>query len=516
MLLTLIVIVAWMSRAAADVANSEVMRSYTRARAVLDAGVAAMGGAEALTAVNNVARRFEITRTNPGQGPRPFSGAPTIDEYPVYGHSPASSLIDYVGERFRLSQQHSLGSAQEWLAIVDAGGPDGGFTTFAYRQETPVYTPNPAPASRDAMTREMRIYPEAILRAALRRPATLQWVGDALVGGKRAQVISFVDVDATRVALSFDEQTRLLVRSEVLSEHPYLGQAVTASVYLDYRNTGPLLLPYRVELWRNDEPIRLIRMSGIELNARIDDAIFAPPRERIGAPPAPREPELISLGHDVYTVLSNDSAMFAVFPDYVVLVEAPLGESHAIRIFQSIRSVAPGKPVKLVSTHFHEDHIAGVRYAVSQGAEVWTTAHAKSAIEAKLRIRWMLRLDELARAPREATIHVIREKHVFEAGKQRVEIAEIGPTTHVDQMLAAFFPAVGALYIADIWDVLAPGASMPGPDAAQIVPRLNALGWRVQRMQPTHGYPASVEELNRSLQVRAKYVKGADTRYRLQ
>jgi hypothetical protein len=61
-----------------------------------------------------------------------------------------------------------------------------------------------------------------------------------------------------------------------------------------------------------------------------------------------------------------------------------------------------------------------------------------------------------------------------------------------------------------------PGASMPGPDAAQIVPQLNALGWKVQRMQPTHGFPASVEELNRSLQVRAKYVKGADTRYRLQ
>lgn len=260
----------------------------------------------------------------------------------------------------------------------------------------------------------------------------------------------------------------------------------------------------------------MIRISGIELNARRNEAIFAPPRERIDAPPASREPELISLGHDVYTLLSNDNAMFAVFPDYVVLVEAPLRESHAIRIFQSIRSVAPGKPIKLVSTHFHEDHIAGVRYAVSQGAEVWTTAHAKSAIEAKLRIAWTLRPDELARAPREATIHVIRKKHVFEAGKQRVEIAEIGPTKHVDQMLAAFFPAVGTLYIADIWDVLAPGTSMPGPDAARIVPRLNALGWKVQRMQPTHGFPASVEELNRSLQVRGKYVKGADTSYRLQ
>jgi hypothetical protein len=82
-------------------------------------------------------------------------------------------------------------------------------------------------------------------------------------------------------------------------------------------------------------------------------------------------------------------------------------------------------------------------------------------------------------------------------------------------MLIAFFKAVGTLYTADVWDVPGPGAPTPGPDAAQIVPRINALGWKVQRMLPTHGVLASVEELNRSLEVRAKYVDGADTRHRL-
>jgi hypothetical protein len=82
-------------------------------------------------------------------------------------------------------------------------------------------------------------------------------------------------------------------------------------------------------------------------------------------------------------------------------------------------------------------------------------------------------------------------------------------------MLAGYFPAVETLYTADVWDVPHPSAPTPGPDAAQIVPRINALGWKVQRMVPTHGVAASREELNRSLEVRAKYVKGADTRYRL-
>jgi glyoxylase-like metal-dependent hydrolase (beta-lactamase superfamily II) len=263
-------------------------------------------------------------------------------------------------------------------------------------------------------------------------------------------MISFVDIDGTRVALTFDSQTHLLVRSEVLSEHPFIGQATAASVYLDYRKTGRLMLPYRVELWRNEEPLRILLISKIELDKRGDDATFAPLRERIEAVPVPGELTLTPLGHDVYAMLGGDNAMFAVFPDYVVLVEVPRGESVARRIFDLVRSVAPGKPVNVVSTHFHEDHIAGVRYAVSQGARIWTTSHAKAAIARALGIAWEIRPDELARAPRDATIRVIDGRHVFEAGKQRVEVAEIGPTQHAEQMLAAFFPAVGVLYTADV------------------------------------------------------------------
>jgi hypothetical protein len=136
-------------------------------------------------------------------------------------------------------------------------------------------------------------------------------------------------------------------------------------------------------------------------------------------------------------------------------------------------------------------------------------------MERVLGIQWLIRPDELDRAPRAATIHVIDKKHVFGAGKQRVEVAGIGPTEHADQMLAAFFPGVATLYTADVWDVPAAASPTPGPDAAQIVPRIAALGWKVQRMLPTHGVPTGVAELNRSLEIRAKYVNGADTRHRL-
>src|SRR5688572_11955681 len=245
-LLALIVIVSSINIAAADTGGSEVMQSYTRARAVLDAGVAATGGADALANVTTISREYETFRTNAGQMPKPFAGAPTIDKYPVFGRTPTSTVVDHAGQRIWKSERFLSDSFKEWVTFVEAGGPAGVFSTVAYLNETPVHTPDPAPGERSFMARELRTYPEALLQAALRRIATLQSHGDS--------VISFVDADATRIVLTFDKQTRLLIRSEVLSEHPWFGQAVAASVYMDYRKTGPLLLPYRVELWRNDEP----------------------------------------------------------------------------------------------------------------------------------------------------------------------------------------------------------------------------------------------------------------------
>jgi hypothetical protein len=513
-LLALAVVVASIGNAVADSGGTEAMRSYLRARAVLDAGVAAIGGAEALSSLTGVTREYQIHRNNPGQGPRPVAGGSSVDKYPLYAPTPSTSIVDYAGERYRIQQRYLYDSAKEWVDAIDVGGPTGGFLLASYQDQIPAYTTNSASVSRDTLTRELRTYPEAMLRAALRRPTTLQWVGEGMVGGRPTQVISFVDGDVNHV-LAFDAQTRLPARVEVLSEHPYIGQATTASVYVDYRKTGRLMLPYRVEQWRNDEPTRIALISRIELDKGGNDATFAPPRERVDNPEPPRLPTLTSLGNDVYATMSSDNSMFAVFPEYVVLVEAPRRESYAIAIFQAIRSVAPGKPVKVVSTHFHEDHIAGVRYAVSQGAEIWTTAHAKGAIERTLRVAWTIRPDEYARAPRDAKIHVIDDKQIFEAGGQRIEIAQVGPTEHAEQMLAAFFPRVETLYTADVWDVPAPGLATPGPDSAKVVARVNDLGWKVRRMIPTHGVPATVQDLNRSLDTRAKFVTGAETRLRL-
>ena len=53
--------------------------------------------------------------------------------------------------------------------------------------------------------------------------------------------------------------------------------------------------------------------------------------------------------------------MFSVFPQDVVVFEAPMSTQYAEQILQLVRSVAGSKPIRcVVASHFHYDHLAGL------------------------------------------------------------------------------------------------------------------------------------------------------------
>src|SRR5262245_39540138 len=80
---------------------TEGLRSCLHARAVLDAGVEAMGGLDALRAVKSVRRRLSGSWTNPFQGRRPYPGrGPSLTPPPAIFSDTFLSFIDYAGDRW--------------------------------------------------------------------------------------------------------------------------------------------------------------------------------------------------------------------------------------------------------------------------------------------------------------------------------------------------------------------------------------------------------------------------------
>jgi dienelactone hydrolase len=209
-----------------------------RARNVLDRGVAAMGGKEALAATGTVRREFFDAWVDPSQGQKPWHGGP--HELPPanagFEHTPVVTVIDYPRERW-LETQRYIDSPQEYALVLDAVTGTRGFRTIKYREEQPFLDEFPASDLAGLTVRKLRRHPEGILQMALARADTLEWIGD--------NAISFTDSLATRVRLDFDPRTHLLAKVETVRDHPLMGRTTSETIFSDYRAVGRLQLPFK-------------------------------------------------------------------------------------------------------------------------------------------------------------------------------------------------------------------------------------------------------------------------------
>ena len=104
-------------------------------------------------------------------------------------------------------------------------GTDGQTLDMWSKTSTPIVNP-----SLNNFRGQIRRIPTFVLLEALDRAATLRWVGEDEIAGKKQRVISVIRPDNQQLALSFDAQTNLLTRYDYLYADPMAGDAVIAQV----------------------------------------------------------------------------------------------------------------------------------------------------------------------------------------------------------------------------------------------------------------------------------------------
>jgi glyoxylase-like metal-dependent hydrolase (beta-lactamase superfamily II) len=493
---------------AADTA-SVTLESYARARAVLDAGVRAMGGADALLALRSVRRDLVDQWVDPGQGQRPWNGAPG-EIPPANGGFEATeglSFIDYAQDRW-LETQRYVDSPQEYALVVDVVTAQHGFRSIRYIDEDPFYDSLPAADLRRLLTQKFRRNPEGILRMALSQPETLQWVGTDDESGRPQEVISFADSLGARVSLYFDARTHQLSRLETLRDHPVAGDTSTEILYSDYRAVGALRLPFHYLDRTAGLPTHVIDIRKIELDVSLPAERFEAPRKHVEVRHEPEQPRLQKISDSLYLIRGAYNVMFSVFPDHVVVFEAPLGEAYARECLDLIRTAAPGKPIHyVVASHFHFDHIAGLRTYVAVGVPILAPPDAKGVIEQAMASRHTMHPDTLSGHPAQAVIEAVAGSRMLDAGGVRARLYDFGPAPHVAQMLVAYFPDEKLLWVPDLMDVLTDELVIAGVDSVPILNRIRELELEIDRFVPVHGVPISGEQFRKAFQIRAKYVR---------
>jgi glyoxylase-like metal-dependent hydrolase (beta-lactamase superfamily II) len=476
-------------------------RSYQQARRVLDEGIEAMGGLEALRAIRDFTLKERGKIHARYQSPSP--------QLPyAIGTSEETLIVD--NERGLLFDELRTvsGGFNNWVTTI-IKGTEGHTLDMWSRTNTPIANP-----SLNNFRGQIRRMPAFVLVEAFDRAPTLRWVGEDQLGGKKQRVISVLRPDNQQLSLYFDAQTNLLTRYEYLYADPMVGDTVIAQSYPAYRTVGNLKVPTGRILYNSGGVVQETEYTEVLINTRPAENVFSVPQgfEKLATPPAtPPPPAVVKVADDVYMLNGlaggTHNTMFVAFNDYVLVLEAPeqiIYGRNSVQALAKIKETVPGKPIKyLVLTHHHSDHAGGFREYVAEGATIVTTPGNKSFLEQVANIESSL-LPKASSSKRTMMIETVEnKKRVFEDDKHRVELYDIGPNPHATEILVAYLPKEKILFQADLLNPAANGSIPIAQDVTlKFSENLQQLGLNVEKIYGVHGRATTPEELRTSIEKR--------------
>jgi glyoxylase-like metal-dependent hydrolase (beta-lactamase superfamily II) len=158
----------------------------------------------------------------------------------------------------------------------------------------------------------------------------------------------------------------------------------------------------------------------------------------------------------------------------------------------AIHEIAPGKPIRyIVPTHFHEDHIGGLRAYLREGATVVTTPGNLRFME-----MFMKRLKATEPQIKLPPVEVIADKRRFSDGIVTLDLLNVA-SPHVDEMVVPSVSADGIVYVADGLTRDFGPWRRPTIDERTLVRQFKQLGLDIRTVLPGHGPVATQRDVER-------------------
>jgi len=318
---------------------------------------------------------------------------------------------------------------------------------------------------------EIWITPLAFLKAAALANSAVR---PAMLAGKEYKAISFRQ-DGYEFTGYVGKESRL-ERVETRVDNPVLGDMLIEASYSDYKDfQHGLIFPSKILEKQGGYPVRDLTITNAVRN--VIETVIEPVRhfdrgigdphyhgEFMGAPP-PIVVDEVLFGDGVYYLSFREDeddrdvyhSVVVEFNDYLVLIEAPLGEAYSNVALKEIRNLFGPKPIRyVVNTHAHFDAAGGLRTYAAQGTIILTQEINKPYFEKVFAQPHTITPDKLSLAKRKAVIEGITERRVLTDGTHIIELRSIQNESS-DGMLVAFLPKEKILVEADLYTVPEPG-----------------------------------------------------------
>lgn len=338
---------------------------------------------------------------------------------------------------------------------------------------------------------EWNQHPLVAVRAALDPAAKL---ANARTEGGRS-LVDVTAADGNTFTLAIDPATGLPASVSTLIYHPNLGDVLLITVFSGYEDVGGLNLPTALETRFDDFTMATIRISRQAIDGETVD--LAAPAEAVSAePPVPAVPVVTAtpLAEGItYLKGGSHHSVLVEFEDHLMLIEAPQSEARTLAVIAKARELVPGKPLtRLLNTHHHFDHSAGVRAAMAEGLGIVTHAGNVAFFEEMARRPHTLQPDALSVSGASVSIEGVSDVTTISDGAMTVTLYPLS-SSHSETMLIAYFPGQRMVSQADQYTPGNPVLMY----AASFLAELNRLGLDVERIVPLHGDVAPYSQLVR-------------------
>lgn len=447
------------------------------APSLLDQAADALGGADALRAIEHVRITGTGTRFEYAEG-----YAPDDEPHPIYTFTLALDIdvatgrarvertgnVDFLGAEFPLAFSEVVAS--------DAGAFAGCDSILGLCSEAML------PQRTAAVSRALRLRnPHLVLRHALETPDAWQEGPDRTIDGTTYRTLIIED-EWRPITLYLDPATKHIALASTDDVDHALGDVELRVYFDDWSDAGDLRFPRGLRMTMDGVVLLTESERSVEVDGAVAPDLFDPLEaaapiteqadytwglqhsqwhERWAAVGIALDSNFdfvdaveIAAGSDVYLLGGALHNTLAVeLEDGVVLVDAPYHERRSQAILAKVSELWPGKPVThLVLTHFHDDHTAGARTIAAAGADLIVSEHGVAYFTGVIEAEHALAPDALAKSDVTPTITPVTgtQPLVLGAGERRVEVWPI-TTAHARDMVMVHVPHAKLVFETDLY-----------------------------------------------------------------
>jgi glyoxylase-like metal-dependent hydrolase (beta-lactamase superfamily II) len=336
----------------------------------------------------------------------------------------------------------------------------------------------------------------------------------AVLEGETSKSVHFRHHEADRWATLALADDRTPMSLTYADHDPVQGDIPYRFEWSDWRDVGGIRLPYRLRRLIEGRLIREERLRHVTLNEPVSHEKFTIPaivraqdeagrrivtgwtqrRRAIGLPyeeyTRVQHVDMAPLAPGVWLARGGTHNSFVIeMVDHLVVVDPALFEERSEGVIAAAKKSAPGKPIRhIVLSHFHDDHMGGVRTYAAEGAIVVLHSSAGDYISAVLDQRRTLKPDRLEIARRDGrqsqpSIMLVDDTITLTDGTREVKLYHV-PNDHSSGMLVGYVPHARVLFTADLVSDTFP---LIPPFASRVHELIQENGLSVEMIACAHG-----------------------------